>query len=78
VQYSFEDNNLITSFSNNPQLNNLKNDFSVWGTRKGFNDSDVAIHARYAIDKKPGYYRSFDGTIYLTGDKYLELLRQEL
>jgi hypothetical protein len=31
--YKFEGNNLITSFSNNPNLANLRNDFSVWGER---------------------------------------------
>lgn len=56
--YSFENNNLITSFQNNPQLNNLKNDFSVWGVRKGITGIDIPIHARFAIDKKPIYYYS--------------------
>jgi hypothetical protein len=33
--YSFENVNLISSFSNTPAINSLKNDYSVWGTRKG-------------------------------------------
>ena len=60
VQYSFEDNNLITSFSNNPQLNNLKNDFSVYGKRKTASGQEIFIHARFAIDKKPVYYYSME------------------
>lgn len=75
VQYSFEDNNLITSFSNNPQLNNLKNDFSVWGVRKGINDKDIPIHARFAIDKKPFFYKTFNGEYYISDIQYLEDLR---
>lgn len=81
VQYSFEDNNLITSFSNNPQLNNLKNDFSVWGVRKGINDKDIPIHARYAIDKKPLFYKAYDGFIYLDKDRREEfesIIREEI
>lgn len=78
VQYSFEDNNLITSFSNNPQLNNLKNDFSVWGVRKGINDADISIHARYAIDKKPTFYKAFDGKIYMTDERHKEELKDAI
>jgi hypothetical protein len=33
--YKFTDGNLITSFANSPKLDNLKNDFSIWGARKG-------------------------------------------
>lgn len=72
ISYSFEDNNLVTSFSNNPQLNNLKNDFSVWGVKKGMKDQDLAIHARIAIDKKPFFYKTFDGKYYVTEEYYIE------
>ena len=72
VQYSFEDNNLVISFSNNPQLTNLKNDFSVWGVRKGITGQDIPIHARYAIDKKPFFYRSFDDKFYIADASYAE------
>lgn len=58
VEYSFEGNNLISSFQNAPVLNNLRNDFSVWGTRKTITGAEVPIHARYAIDKKPYSYTS--------------------
>jgi hypothetical protein len=33
--YSFEDGILLTAFTNNPNINNIKNDFSIWGKRKG-------------------------------------------
>lgn len=56
--WSFEGNEMLTSISNTPDLNNLKNDFSVWGTRKSANGSDVPIHLRYAVDKKPEQYKT--------------------
>ena len=56
--YKFEDEDLFTSISNSPNINNLKNDFSIWGVRKSANGDDLPIHARYAIDKKPTRYRS--------------------
>ena len=56
IEYSFEGNSLISSFQNSPVLNNLKNDYSVWGIRKGVTGQELPIHARYAIDKKPYSY----------------------
>lgn len=58
ISYYFENSNLVTSFSHNPQLNNVKNDYSIWGHRKGINGAEIPIHFRYAIDKKPIYYCS--------------------
>jgi hypothetical protein len=34
IAYTFVDNYLVTSISNSPKLDNIKNDFSIWGTRK--------------------------------------------
>lgn len=56
--YKFEDEKLFTATSNSPNLNNLKNDFSIWGNRKSATGDDLPIHARYAIDKKPKKYIS--------------------
>ena len=64
--FNFEGNRLITAFQNSPNLNNLKNDYSVWGKRSSVGDKDVPIHARYAIDKKPKEYLAFNGTLYYT------------
>jgi hypothetical protein len=58
--YRFEDEALFTAISNSPNINNLKNDFSIWGTRKSATGDDLPIHARYAIDKKPTQYKSLD------------------
>ena len=65
ISYSFEGNNLISSFQNSPNLLNLRNDYAIWGTRKSGN-TEVPIHLRYAIDNKPTYYHAFDDKIYCT------------
>lgn len=65
--YSFIDNNLISAFNNNPQLTNLKNDYSVWGVRKTATGAEIPIHARIAIDKKPEFYHSLkENKIFVT------------
>lgn len=56
--YSFMNSQLITSFSNNPNLLNVRNDFSVWGKYKTISGSEVPIHARLALDRKPTKYVS--------------------
>jgi hypothetical protein len=48
----------VSSFNNNPNLSNLKNDFSIWGERKSESDVAIPIHLRYAIDEKPTEYTS--------------------
>lgn len=57
--YSFEDSKLVQAFSNSPDLMNLRNDFSVWGTRKSATGKELPVHMRYAIDKKPYIYIQF-------------------
>lgn len=52
--YIFDDNTLISSIQNSPNLSNIKNDFSLWGNR-----DSTPIHLRYAIDKKPKCYKAF-------------------
>ena len=64
--YSFENANLITSFQNKPDLKNLKNDYSIWGTKVTTGGNEYPVHLRYAIDKKPVYYKTFDGRVYST------------
>ena len=71
VTYSFIDNNIITAFNNTPNLNNLRNDFSIWGMRKGISGGDIPIHLRYAIDKKPVYYKNYDGIQFYSSEEEL-------
>lgn len=68
VIYNFEGNNLISSISHTPQINNLRNDFSVFGEREIGNDKTVALHARIAIDDKPEYYCNYKHQVYLDYD----------
>ena len=77
VIYSFENANLITSFQNKPQFSNLKNDYSIWGTKTTSGNNTYPVHLRYAIDKKPVYYKNYDGQIYSTKYKSLTTLKQE-
>ena len=51
--YDFSDSKLITSFSNSPQYNRIKNDFVVWGLRKNADGITRNIRYHLAIDKKP-------------------------
>lgn len=60
ISYRFEDNNLITSFQNAPNLSNLKNDYSIWGQRESVSGAKIPIHYRYAIDEKPVYYKGYE------------------
>lgn len=60
VAYVFNEGELITAFNNNPNILNMRNDFSVWGMRKTTSGADVPVHMRYAIDKKPTHYKTFD------------------
>lgn len=56
--YSFLGNELLVSFNNTPNLQNLKNDYSIWGNRTSASGGTIPIHLRYAIDKKPTSYTS--------------------
>lgn len=58
IAYSFYNDLLITSFSNQPNLANVKNDYIIWGKRQGISGNEIPIHIRYAICQKPKYYYS--------------------
>jgi len=58
ITYTFSGNNYFTAFNNTPNLLNLRNDFCVWGVRKGTGGKDLPVHMRYAIDVKPLVYNS--------------------
>ena len=58
IAYNFLSGYLIDSFQNKPNLNAIRNDYSVWGKRKTSTGSEVTIHMRYAIDHRPTTYWS--------------------
>ena len=62
--YTFHDSYLFNSISNNPQLNNIKNDISIWGVRKGITGAEIPINLSYALDYKPKKYTTWDGELY--------------
>jgi hypothetical protein len=74
--YTFNGAELITAFNNNPQINNLKNDYSIWGERTSVSGAKIPVHLRYAIDEKPSFYKSFDGKIYMTDRGVIDELKE--
>ena len=73
--YNFVNSNLINSFNNNPNLLNVRNDYAVWGHMR--NEVETPIHARYAIDKKPNFYKAYDGITYISDKRYVEKLKEQ-
>ena len=68
VTYSFENSSLITSFQNSPDFDNLRNDYSIWGTKTTVSGNETPVHLRYALDKKPIRYINYEGDIYSTNE----------
>ena len=62
--YIFNNNELVTAFNNNPNIANLRNDYSIWGERTTISGAVIPIHMRYAIDTKPLKYKN----IYVSND----------
>jgi len=53
AMYSFDDSQLVISFSHSPQYNRIKNDFVVWGIKENADGYKVPIRYHLAIDNKP-------------------------
>jgi hypothetical protein len=53
IDYSFKDNKIVSSFTNNPKWDNIKNDFVVWGKRTDALGKEYPIHFHLAIDNRP-------------------------
>lgn len=68
VTYSFENSSLITSFQNSPDFDNLRNDYSIWGTKTTVSGNETPVHLRYALDKKPIRYINYEGDTYSTNE----------
>ena len=63
--YEFHKGLIVESFQNKPQVNNIKNDYAVWGKMPGV-QAEIPIHLRYAIDHKPTHYYSYsDEKVYI-------------
>lgn len=73
IAYTLTGMKTISSFGDNPNLSNLKNDFSIWGERKTESDVTIPIHLRYAVDEKPMEYTCIevaDSELYAYNAKY--------
>lgn len=75
--WDFTGSTLVTSFNNTPNLSELKNDYSLWGTRKSLTGNDLPVHLRYAIDKKPTYYKTLRGDAYGT-TTFIDQIRDQI
>ena len=51
--YSFNDSQAVISYNNNPQYNNIKNDFIIWGMRTTLSGQKLPFRYHVAIDQKP-------------------------
>ena len=60
TSYGFEDGILTTAFQNKPNMGNIKNDYTVWGTKTTAAGAEIPFHCRYAIDKCPEFYVTND------------------
>ena len=75
--WDFTGSTLVTSFNNTPNLSELKNDYSLWGTRKSLTGNDLPVHLRYAINKKPTYYKTLRGDAYGTTE-FIDQIRNQI
>lgn len=66
IAYTFTDGQLITQYQNSPNFANIRNDYSIWGTRKGVTGKELPIHLRFAIDDKPVEYINYEGVKFTT------------
>lgn len=68
VVYNFDNSILITSYSNNPQYNMIKNDFVVWGIKENANGNEMPIRYHLAIDSKPKIGNTYKCFFYIDPD----------
>lgn len=66
--YSFEDEVLISSYSNAPQINLIKNDFIIWGSRKTDAGKELPIRYHLALDEKPKIGKEYEVIFYTDTD----------
>ena len=66
--YTFEDSDIIQSYSNSPQYQQIKNDFVVWGKRTTTEGKQIPIRYHLAIDKKPAVGNQYKVFFYTDPD----------
>jgi hypothetical protein len=50
-------------------MNNIKNDYIIWGERKNLSGNTTLFHGRYAIDNIPLEYTDFNGYTWTSNKK---------
>lgn len=63
IAYEFTDANLMTSYSNSPQYNSIKNDIIVWGKRHTAAGSEIPVRYRIQIREPIEYNEDIDTNI---------------
>lgn len=66
--YTFEDAELVVSYSNSPQYQQIKNDFMVWGKKTTMTGLEVPIRYHLTIDKKPKIGNTYQVFFYVDED----------
>lgn len=61
-QAYYDDKKEIVTINSSPQIQNIKNDYSIWGTSA----DKIPFHIRVGINRKPTEYVSYKGTKYST------------
>lgn len=69
VAYTFDDSVLTTQYQNTPNMNNIKNDYIIWGEKKNLSGNTIKFHGRYAIDNIPFEYTDFNGFTWTSNKK---------
>ena len=73
--YSFNNANVIQSFSNTPQYQQIKNDFLIWGKRTSIEGNEIPIRYHLAIDNKPVIGNKYDVVFYIDENDNIEKVR---
>ena len=68
--YTFNTADIIQSYSNSPNYQQIKNDFLVWGVRKTVTGQEIPIRYHLAIDQKPSLVEHIYQNIYFFEDPY--------
>ena len=62
--YTFDDSNLINSYSSAPQYSMIKNDFLVWGVRETVDGKTIPCRYHLVIDDKPDIGNEYDVVLF--------------
>ena len=70
--YTFDDGLLVSSYSNAPQFQMIKNDYIVWGIKKTTTGNTLPIRYHLAIDTKPKIGNTYQVFEYIDDNDGLE------